>query len=616
VNEQEPHAHGNEHEHELFEPWSRRQFFGVVGAAAGGLLVPSLMWLPSSKDVTRPSLLTGSLPLRLAMHVHGSWSEGLASWEAQFAQAAANGFDVLYMTDHDFRAMADNYLISLSGVTWVSTSTGTFAQKAQTANGGSLRLLSESASATRSASVTMQVQPKPLAFNRLRTSIAGLTIRQTITSARLTYGALYELVVPLSYHPAVAGRVAGNYQLVYRFGGTTGRWVEGGGLIGVVSAPTPAAGSSQTLVPQNDVAALWPGMVAIDNVHYGFSFVARSPKRTAVADIRIASVTMTRSQSSAAAVLANQASVAAAYQPRYPNLGVRISTEISKTLPDMNAFGLPPWEPNYTTLPTDHDTRYREIVDQVHEMHGLISWNHPFGYNTGPLLTAAERVTKRRQVFQSMLAVGAFDVDIIEVGYALRGQVDAATHIALWDTFSRNGTFLTGNGTSDDHGGLGWKSLNNGFATGAWTASKTDTDVTAALAAGRAFAAHVGRWPGGQLDMVVDDTVPMGAVSVSAMTSRRMALSVTSIPTGGSIQLVSGPVDYAAAQDPGTTVVRTLGPSAFVGGVASFAVDTTTSRFYRAQVLASDGSVIGTGNPVWLLRQQPPSGIPAHRAVT
>jgi hypothetical protein len=41
-----------------------------------------------------------------------------------------------------------------------------------------------------------------------------------------------------------------------------------------------------------------------------------------------------------------------------------------------------------------------------------------------------------------MNAVHAFGADILEVGYAIRGQVDAAAHIALWDTFSRNGTFL------------------------------------------------------------------------------------------------------------------------------------------------------------------------------
>ena len=82
-------------------------------------------------------------------------------------------------------------------------------------------------------------------------------------------------------------------------------------------APTPAAGSSQVLSPAQDVAAIWPDLVAIDNCFYGLSFVARSPKRTAVADVRVASVTFTRTQNSAASVIANQAAIVSAYRSRY-----------------------------------------------------------------------------------------------------------------------------------------------------------------------------------------------------------------------------------------------------------------------------------------------------------
>jgi hypothetical protein len=92
------------------------------------------------------------------------------------------------------------------------------------------------------------------AFNRLRTSIAGRTIKQTVTSARLTNGARYDLVVALSHRPAINGRPAGQYTLIYRFGEPAGRGTTG--LTGIVSAPTPAAGSVQTLSPAADVAAL------------------------------------------------------------------------------------------------------------------------------------------------------------------------------------------------------------------------------------------------------------------------------------------------------------------------------------------------------------------------
>jgi hypothetical protein len=595
------------------EEWSRREVLATLGVGAMAVALPPAVRLAPTVESSSPSSFTGARALRAAMHVHGSWSEGLGSWEAQFAQAAGNGFDLLYLTDHDMRAMALNYMTSLSGVTLLASASGSLAQQAATASAGSLRLLAESASDTTSASVTLQVQPKPDAFNRLRTSIAGLTITQTIGTASLSGGARYEVVVPLSYHPAIGARAAGQYRLVYRFGGTTGRWTESGGLTGVVSAPTPAAGSVQTFSPEQDAAYLWPDMLAIDNAIYGLSFVARSPKRTAVADVSVRSVTFGRTQNSATSVIANQAQVIARYGPRYPSLAVRASTEISKTLPDMNPFGIPPWLPDYSTLSTDHDTRYRQMVAQVHAAQGVIAWNHPFGYDMGPLLPPADRDTKRRQVFSSMLAVDAFGVDVIEVGYTLRGQVDAAAHLALWDTFSRTGRFLTGNGTSDDHSGQGWASLSNGFATGLWAASTSDPDVVAALAAGRAFVAHVGRWPGAELDLLVDGSMPMGGVSVGTRNTRQLAISAANLPSGSIVELVRGPVDYAGKVDPGTAVTRTVAASSFAAGPVTFQVDTTTSRFFRTQVRTSDGQIVGASNPVWLLREQPPVTVPAAR---
>jgi hypothetical protein len=281
--------------------------------------------------------------------------------------------------------------------------------------------------------------------------------------------------------------------------------------------------------------------------------------------------------------------------------------------PHANPFGLPQWLADYGSLPTAHDAQYRAIVDQVHAGGGVISWNHPFGDDNPPLLAPAARDTKRRQVFAELRAVDLFGMDVIEVGYNTRGGVDAATHLALWDTFSRAGRFLTGNGTSDDHSGKGWKNLNNGYATGLWAASVGDAAVAAALSTGRAFAGHAGRWPGGEIDMLVDGTVPMGGVSVGGAGTRQLAIAATALPAGSSVQVVSGPVDYAGAADPGTSVVSTVSASAFAGGPVTVPVSATGSRFYRAQVVSSAGALLGSGNPVWLLREQPPTPIPPAR---
>lgn len=608
------HALGGSEDDQGPAGWSRREVLRrAAGTAAVAVVAPRWLRLPVQGGVRASGRLAGPPAVRAAMHVHGSWSEGLGSWDAQFQQAAANGLDVVYMTDHDHRARALGYATSLSGLPWDISTTGTLAQQTATASGGSVRLLAESASATVAAAVTMAVQERPAARNKLHTCIAGTTITQRITSAALTNGATYELVVPLSYHPATAGRPAGEYQLVYRFGRPPGRFTERNGLTGVVQAPAPAPGSAQALRLTDDVAALWPDLVAIDNSLYGLALTAHSPHRGAVADIKVASITFTRTQTSIAAIIANQAAIVSAYRSRYPAVTAYPRVEIGSELPHINPFGMPQWLPDYSQFSPGHDALYTQLVRKIHTLGGIASYNHPFGANEGPLLSPAQQTAKRRQVFASMNAVHAFGADILEVGYALRGQVGAGTHLDLWDAFSRNGTFLTGNGVNDDHGGRFWAGHGNGFFTGIWAPSRADAALAAALQAGRAFTAHVGRYPRAELDMLVDGTVPMGAVSVSAKRSRNLAIYAANLPTGATVQLIAGPVDYADQPDPGTIITRTFPASAFASGNVTVAVDTSSNHFYRAQVCDPAGRIIGIGNPIWLLGQAPPSGIPAAR---
>ena len=151
---------------------SRRQFLVAVGGAAAGLAVPLRQLPPRTVGA---STFTGAEPVR-ASHARARQLVGgaRASWEAQYAQAAANDIDVLFMTDHDSRATAYNYLNSLAGAKWVRSSLGC---PCPTGLDGrreaSIRLLAESSSTTLPASVTLAVQPDPNAKNRLRTGISG-----------------------------------------------------------------------------------------------------------------------------------------------------------------------------------------------------------------------------------------------------------------------------------------------------------------------------------------------------------------------------------------------------------------------------------------------------------
>jgi hypothetical protein len=592
---------------------SRRSVLHAGGAAALAAATSSI-WLPSSAWGASPRSLTGTKPVRNAMHVHASWSEGNGSWESQFAQAAAIGTDVLWMTDHDFRALAYTYLTSLVDIVMVTSQTGSLAQSSAGNTGGVVRVLAESASTSAAASVSSAMQQRPAAWDHLRTSIAGQVVTVSFPAARIDAGGSYDVVVLLSNHPAHGTRPAGQFELHYRFGNlATGRFVAANGIVGVVTNPTPAPGSEFTFDLTADVTSLWPDMLAIDNSFVLLTLVATSPAKGCVVDVSL-SLAIARSQNTSDALIANQKTIVATYGPRYPAMTAYPSVEISRIDPHIIPFGVPQFWPDQTTITDDnHDAAYDAITSSVHAQGGLVSWNHPFGASGGPLLPAAQQVTNRRAIFASMMADNRLGADLMEVGYTVRGMVNTQTHLDLWDTFSRQAVFLTGNGVNDDHQGLHWSTLNNGFTTGVWAGSPSQVDLVSALASGRAYTYHAGKWPNAQLDLSVGGTVPMGKVSVKSYKSRSLTIFATNLPKNSLVQVVRGPVDFAG-NDPGTSVVATIKAATFAkSGLASLAVSTTTSCFVRVQVRTSAGAIVGISNPIWLLQTPPAAGIPPAR---
>lgn len=486
-----------------------------------------------------------------------------------------------------------------------------------TTTSGTLRLVVESSSATAAATAKVAIQPEPNAKDRLRTSISGQRLEVTFGAVSLTNGATLEILIELSYHPAALSRRGGRYSLVYRFGAaSSSRFLEGNGLVGVVAAPMPASGTLVQLTPEIDVAALWPTMYAPDNGFYGLAFTAKSLRSGSVADVAVTSCSFVRSRSNGPAVVEDQLALVAQYSPRFPSVSARPCSEIGRYKTHVNAFGIPQLFPDFALdTPTNHDAFFNDLVADVQAAGGAVSLNHPFGYNGDPLLPADQQAALRRTTYSTLAAQGLYGCDLLEVGYAVRGNVDIGTHLALWDTFSRNGRFVTGNGANDDHSGRGWMSDRNGFFTGAWAASKSDADLVSALRGGRAFFAHLGTWKQASLDLRVDDAVPMGSVLVSTESSHVLQIASSTLPAGATVEVIQGPADFSGALDPQTSVARVLTAADFSSGMASVALSTLTSGFWRVQVKSSAGAIIAGTNPVWILRSAPPGGIPAARRV-
>jgi hypothetical protein len=290
---------------------------------------------------------------------------------------------------------------------------------------------------------------------------------------------------------------------------------------------------------------------------------------------------------------------------------------MGELLPHINWFGGDITLADYSNInSSNHLDFMRQRIQQAHHAGGLASYNHPFGYNSFAVLPQAEQDSQLESLAKTLLGNNAINCDIIEVGYEQRNGIDLGHHVGLWDTLSRNAMFLTGNGVTDDHAGTNWTGIQNNWVTSVWAADRTEAALLKSMHSGRAWTSSLSRYRG-NLDLLADGLAPMGSASVSSVNSRALQVTATKIPTGGSVRVVRGVVDYAGsgAPRPNTAVVKSFAPSDFVSGKATMNVDTSSSCFVRTQVVNSAGAVVAVSNPVWLLRSTPPNGIPVPRRV-
>jgi hypothetical protein len=430
--------------------------------------------------------------------------------------------------------------------------------------------------------------------------------------------AYLELAITSSYHPATGSRPAGKYSVSYRFGGGASPGRQQSGTTAIVTVPcNSGVWNSVVLRPDVDLKAVFPDLDSRDFSLYDLRFNAVS-KRSVTASGYFDYLRFTR-QTTGEVALSVQDQMMASYAARYPGVRQQHGVEVSYSDPHINWFGSGIVLPNYTGVrPSAYPDFLRgTIIPDIHRSGGLASYNHPFGTGDEPNpLPKATQDQMLSDVAAKLVSNNALDTDILEVGYPLRAGVDLAHHIDLWDVCSRNGMFLTANGVSDDHYGNNWAGRAT-WTTSAWAGNANETALLNSLKSGRAWCGSMTQHRGA-LDLLVDNICPMGSASVSQVKARDLKVTATSVPSGGSVDIVQRPVDYAGPGNPspGTPVIQTLPASAFATGTAAVRVDTNQPSFVRTQVKDSTGTVIALSNPVWLLRENPPGGrtIPAARA--
>lgn len=608
---------------------SRREF--LKGAAAVGVagILPNLGQAAPVAATTNP--------IAMAMHVHSSFSEGLASMHYQLAQAAANAVDVVWWTDHDWRMAAHGYrqIVHFSSknefengipLRWRTSTSGTPsvakavikpapASPLDTTPGSSLKLASVGYETTFSS--VRCTADDHAARRNLRGSLAGLTMLLEVMPKRTQADAYLEIRVKTSERPATGGRPGGAYEIMYRIGGPDRPGtMRASGLSGlVVLDAEPDAWTSLALTPTADIEELWPDVEHLDAALTELSLAAASRNGRAARGffdfLRFV-------RTFGGDPLSTQRQLMATYSHRFPNVRQHQGLEVSLYKDHLNWFGGALAIPDYGRTkikPTPDDPAVtRQLIDTIHEAGGLASWNHMMGTAGGNyVLSQAQQDARCRSVASALIASGAHGADILEVGYRQRGGVGLSRHLAAWDACSRNAIFVTGNGASDTHSGT-WAGQIHNFLTWAWASESDEVTLLEALLAGRCFFGDMKRF-NGQVDMLVDGACPMGSVSVSAAAKRSVLVAVSGLPADGFVRVVRGPVDYAGAgiPEPGTTF-ESYPASEFATGSALISLDNASSSFVRVEVLDASGLFLAGSNPAWLLCEEPPSGIPVARA--
>ena len=348
----------------------------------------------------------------------------------------------------------------------------------------------------------------------------------------------------------------------------------------------PAGGFATVSVrPVDDVAALWPDLVAADNSIHRLR-VGLSTRDGAAGRAAVRHVTFVRSRRADSLALVRD--VMARYAQRYPDRRQYAALEVS-LVRHLNWYGGELVMPDYgdrAPVKDDSVAAAVSMVDLIHRHGGLASYNHPLGGS--PAATA-----------EHMVATRALGADVLEVAYAGPSTVDGMLQVL--DACARNLVFVTGNGVTDDHAGTDWyDDAKSNWLTRVWAPSVELPDLQDALRGGRAWCVKPDAWRG-ELELRAGDRPAMGGVVVSG-SPVPVTVAVTDLPAGGTVQVVTGRADRAAP----VPAVRT--------GTAR-ALDVPPGSYVRAVVRDAAGQLVGFGNPLWVLPAEPAGGVPDARRV-
>jgi len=324
-------------------------------------------------------------------------------------------------------------------------------------------------------------------------------------------------------------------------------------------------------------------------------------------------------------LLARQREIAAFWESEYPDVRQFVGAEISRFRPQPHlvAYG-PDRLPDYGAHGEEETLEW--AVEQAHARGGVVSYAHAFGPWVFAFDDSEEaRLGRIRDQTIGLVTSRLLGCDVFEVGYRLRGGASLDEHLAAWDALGANGIFVTGNGVNDSHGTdpfhgwLPWQNTiarMNNLVTWIWTDTVSEPALLHGLRGGRAFFGDPFEFAG-SVELATAEGFPMGRIVLTDRASHDVDVRIEGVDAGDAVRLVQ--VEIRTTDPPGwmePTVLRdeVLGGSGSSGTFDErVTVATGAPSLVRVELRDAAGQPLAFSNPLYFVRDVPKAGIAPER---
>jgi len=613
--------------------------------AAAAVLVAVLVWrtcgAPEEPEPLPPR------PWSVQLHIHGSFSEGLASLESQSHEATDVGLDALWWSDHDWR-LTSYHTLSRFGFEdgpveqdragdWTLTGerfTPNFrpelreALKRRTTSGFTERTSERAFAGEYSFQVSsawlgpeyrdyVAYLAAPMPGYR-RPLAADLTLRAALWPDGVEEDALLWIEVKLSEHaPREDEQIElEQHVLRYVFGSPALAPYREYAVYVIPMEHEPRAWNELALPISRDAAAGFPftDAAGLDDSLTGIA-IGLQTRNGAAATVFVDEIVIEQARRGPQ-MFARQREALEAVAADYPDLRQLQGVEVSYLHPHLNEFSVGTELLDYDALARESGLLddsgsvgeeqlapffARRTVELAHARGGLVSFNHFLG--TDP--EEREPTQKREELLKELLEHRLYGADLLEVGYRDRGGHSLRNHLWVWDQLALLGGLRpVGIGVSDHHGGpLRWREMANNFVSWILAPTPEKAELVEGLRAGRVWFGDITQFDG-TLELKTDGGAVMGQEVVTDRRQVTVEVAVDGLEASDRVILVeSGEL---------TQFIDVQGPS--YRGSFALELPERPGSLVRIECVARDGTALVFSNAIHFLRDAPEDGLDPARA--